>query len=153
MCSTCRQIGHLVRPITLVILPGSRATQKLPLRFLVSRMADYPTGKRVLAPGNTSLPLRIRNAAFNRLGPEWIFCQFMNFLRTRKIACALSNRWTSNPIAITGRSMYRSSDCPMPTAFRPLCAVSRSLDRHSPAAQREDRPRPRCHPLEGWDRR
>ena len=43
--------------------------------------------------------------------------------------------------------------CPVSTAFRQLCAVSRSLDRYSPAAQRGDRPRPRCHPREGWDRR
>ena len=31
--------------------------------------------------------------------------------------------------------------------------VSRSSDRYSPAARREDRPRLRCHPPEGWDQR
>src|SRR6266404_5127507 len=40
--------------------------------------------------------------------------------------------------------------CPTSITLQPLGAGARSSDRHSPAAQREDRPRRRSHPPEEW---
>jgi len=129
----------------LAVCAGSCGPENLPL---INGLYDCHRSRvNALAIAAHIPSNEIGSGYFQETRPEHLFAQCSHY-------CELVSQPEQMPRVLEmamqmGARCYRSSDCAVSIAFQLPCAVSRSLDRRSPAAQTEDRTKSLCHPLEG----